>query len=199
MVLWRGKGPRIRCFDPRKDVNIPTPNIHFPRTPYAPSLTAPPPAAAAPPRSLLLFYAGWNYGVRMELVGIYKDDSEVLVRQSVPPTEYVSRILTAKFCPVCGGFSQWTPRLAEALYYECARHSLPMMLPPWSGLLDWSTFSVRMEPTRANLLGLKAHLKTLDHAKLLAGVRAAKHALTYRLDSYQVWLPPPPPPIADAL
>ena len=52
----------------------------------------------------------------MELVGIYKDDTEVLVRQAVPPEEYVQRILTAKFCPVCGGFSQWTPRLAEALY-----------------------------------------------------------------------------------
>lgn len=182
----RGKGPRIRCFDPRKDVNIPTPNIHFPRTPYAPALTAPPLPSAASPRSLLLFYAGWNYGVRMELVGIYKDDAEVHVRQAVPPDEYVRRILSAKFCPVCGGFSQWTPRLAEALYYECVPIILsPMMLPPWSQLLDWSQFSVRMEPTRANLLGLKAHLKTLDHAKLLAGVRAAKHALTYRLDKYE--------------
>ena len=55
-----------------------------------------------------MFYAGWNYGVRMELVGLYKDDSEVLVRQSVPPDEYITRILSAKFCPVCGGFSQWT-------------------------------------------------------------------------------------------
>ena len=36
----------------------------------------------------------------------------------MPPDEYITRILTAKFCPVCGGFSQWTPRLAEALYYE---------------------------------------------------------------------------------
>ena len=54
-----------------------------------------------------------------------------------------------------------------------------MMLPPWSGVLDWSTFAVRMEPTAANLKNLKAHLKTLDHAKMLRGVRQAKHALTY--------------------
>ena len=126
-------GPKIRCFDDRKDVNIPTPNIHFPRTPYAPALTAPPASQLAPARSLLMFYAGWNYGVRMELVGIYKDDPEVLVRQSVPPDEYVQRILSAKFCPVCGGFSQWTPRLAEALYYECVPIILsPMMCAPRS-------------------------------------------------------------------
>ena len=50
--------------------------------------------------------------------------------QSVPPQEYIQHILEAKFCPVCGGFSQWTPRLAEALYYECVPIILsPMMLP----------------------------------------------------------------------
>ena len=47
-----------------------------------------------------MFYAGWNYGVRMELVGIYKQDTEVLVRQSVPPEDYIKNILKAKFCPV---------------------------------------------------------------------------------------------------
>ena len=51
-------------------------------------------------------------------------------------------------------------------------------------MLDWSKFAVRMEPTRDNLLRLKEHLKTLDHAAMLRGVRAAKHALTYRLDGY---------------
>ena len=58
------------------------------------------------------------------------------------------------------------------------------MLPPWSGLLDWSRFSVRLEPTKANLRRLGAHLGALDHTRLLAGVRAAKHALTYHLDGY---------------
>ena len=68
----RGKGPKIRCFDKSKDVNIPTPNIHFPRTPYAPPLTALP--STAPERPLLLFYAGWNYGTRMQLVELYSSD-----------------------------------------------------------------------------------------------------------------------------
>ena len=49
----RGRGPRIRCFDEAKDINIPTPNIHFPRTPYAPTL--PPASTHGQPRPLLLF------------------------------------------------------------------------------------------------------------------------------------------------
>ena len=106
----RGKGPRIRCFDDSKDVNIPTPNIHFPRTPYAPPLaTLPAPGTAlGSGRPLLLFYAGWNYAVRMQLVELYKDDPspQIYVRRSVPPDEYVAKIRQAKFCPVCGGFSQ---------------------------------------------------------------------------------------------
>ena len=132
-----------------------------------------------------MFYAGWNYDVRMKLVRMYRRDSEVHVRKEVPPSEYVDRMLTAKFCPVCGGFSQWTPRLAEAIYYECVPVILsPHMLPPWSGLLDWSTFAVRLDPTAATLKGLKAHLASLDHASLFRNVRAAKHALTYQLDGY---------------
>ena len=132
-----------------------------------------------------MFYAGWNYDVRMKLVRMYGRDSEVHVRQEVPPSEYVDRMLSAKFCPVCGGFSQWTPRLAEAIYYECVPVILsPHMLPPWSEILDWSTFAVRLDPTAATLKGLKAHLASLDHASLFRNVRAAKHALTYQLDGY---------------
>ena len=48
------KGPPLACFDAAKDIGIPTPNIHFPRTPYAAQLPLVPPSA----RPLLLFYAG---------------------------------------------------------------------------------------------------------------------------------------------
>ena len=179
----RGHGPKIRCFDPSKDVNIPTPNIHFPRTPYAPKLHALP--SPPPSRDLLLFYAGWNYDVRMKLVALYQNDAEVYVRRKVEPDEYVRRMLSARFCPVCGGFSQWTPRLAEALYYECVPVILsPSNLPPFGTVLDWSAFSVRLDPTSTNLARLKGTIKGLDHALLLRGVRAAKAALTYRLDGY---------------
>jgi len=41
-----------------QDIGIPTPNIHFPRTPYAPALPAVPPTDERPN---LLFYAGGGY------------------------------------------------------------------------------------------------------------------------------------------
>ena len=44
----------------------------------------------------------------MQLVELYKDDPspQIYVRSSVPADEYVTKIRQAKFCPVCGGFSQ---------------------------------------------------------------------------------------------
>ena len=49
------------------------------------------------------------------LVNLLSKDADpaVLVRRSVPPADYPGRMLSARFCPICGGFSQWTPRLAE--------------------------------------------------------------------------------------
>jgi len=174
----RGKGMHIRCFDAAKDVNIPTPNIHFPRTPYA----SPLPVVAPTARPLLLFYAGWNYDTRMELVKRFKDDGDMLVREKVPPAEYTKHMLEAKFCPICGGFSQWTPRLAEALYHECVPIIMSQhMLPPFAHLLDWTQFSARLAPR--DLPSLKTFVRGLDHAKLLAGVRRAKATLSYHLSS----------------
>ena len=130
-----GEGPPIACYDARKDIGIPTPNIHFPRTPFAPSL---PEMAggvnsssgggggggdgvavggvggvgvhggsvSSDERPLLLFYAGWSYGCRMTLVRLYRDDPELLVRRSVKVAEYKLQMQRAKFCPICGGYSQ---------------------------------------------------------------------------------------------
>jgi len=99
----RGAGPLIQCFDERKDINIPTPNIHFPRTPFA--LPLPDVVYGEQPRPLLLFYAGWNYGVRMNLVRMYESDPDidVVVRRRVSKAEYLDNMQRARFCPVCGG------------------------------------------------------------------------------------------------
>lgn len=122
----------------------------------------------------------------MQLVRLYSADTEVVVRRRVTRLEYQQHMVQARYCPVCGGFSQWTPRLAEALHYECVPVILsPNMREPWSNLLDWSTFSVRMSPTTANLRGLKLYLMGLDYEKLARGVRAAKAALRYHLDAYR--------------
>ncbi|EOD15787.1 hypothetical protein EMIHUDRAFT_119255 [Emiliania huxleyi CCMP1516] len=189
-----GLAPPISCYDARKDVGIPTPNIHFPRTPYAGPLLARTAAAAtarvrsAPSRKLLMFYAGWNYGERMALVKTYRNDSDprVLVRSSVPSREYAANMLDARFCPVCGGYSQWTPRLAEALHYGCVPVILSVHLePPWSELLDWSTFSLRVHPSQIRSLKqtlLRAEQE--NYEALHRGVLRARAALEYHLDEY---------------
>ena len=191
----RGLAPPLPCWDARKDVSIPTPNIHFPRTPFASPLLANSSAAAAElvrrsatrpgSRPLLMFYAGWNYGERMALVKAYQDDPDpaVLVRRAVAPDVYRAKMLQARFCPVCGGFSQWTPRLAETLHFGCVPVILsPHMEPPFSSLLDWSTFSVRHDPKQ--MRSLKKTLLALDHAALQRGVLRARSALEYHLDGY---------------
>ena len=55
------------------------------------------------------------------------------------------------------------------------------MEPPFSHLLDWTTFSARLAPR--DLPSLKTFVKSLDHATLLAGVRRATATLTYELDA----------------
>ena len=59
----RGVSPRppIPCYDAAKDIVVPTPNVHFPRTPFAPALEL---GEQGAERQLLMFYAGWNYGER---------------------------------------------------------------------------------------------------------------------------------------
>ena len=110
-------------------------------------------------------------------------DPQVFVRRAVPAEEYPARMMSARFCPVCGGFSQWTPRLIEALYYECVPIILSdAMLPAFSDLLDWSTFSARLPSSQIHRL--KPFARKLDHARLLQGVRRARDALFYRLGAY---------------
>ena len=57
------------------------------------------------------------------------------------------------------------------------------LLPAFSELLDWSTFSARLPARRVG--DLKTFAASLDHAALAAGVRAARGALMYRLDGYR--------------
>lgn len=92
--------------------------------------------------------------------------------------------MRARFCPICGGFSQWTPRLVEALYYECVPVILSdALLPPFSRILDWTKFSARLPANQ--LHRLKPFVKSLDYPSLIASVRRARAALMYNLGVYR--------------
>ena len=53
---------------------------------------------------------------------------------------------------------------------------------PFSAILDWSTFSVRLK--EAQLPALKTIVQGLDHAKLLRGLKLARSAIEYHVGQY---------------
>lgn len=134
--------PPLPCFENRKDISIPTPNLHWPRVAYAPPLSERRPRRRRPYR-WLLFHAGTNKfsNCRKQLLRWHSDDQDSLVRAQLNASDYVRGMKDAKFCPICGGFAPFTPRLAEALHFEC----VPILvrefwLPPFAELLNYSSF-----------------------------------------------------------
>ena len=177
----RGEGPPLRCYDNTRDVNIPTPTVHS--HPWSHQLEKY--GVPTPNKHYLMFYAGWNYGTRMALVKQYRDDpdQDVFVRKRVSAVDYVRSIKHSRYCPICGGFSQWTPRLTEAIHYGC----VPVILSdewelPFSDILNWSLFSVRVPASEVSTL--KSRLRSLDYQSLYTNVMKVRSAFVYHLHAY---------------
>lgn len=177
----RGVGPRIRCYDRDRDVNIPTPNIHT----YPTKSTYEFASSYASPvsKTLLLFYAGWNYDTRIKLVTHFQYDTDVIVRKSLPPAKYESHMSRAKFCPVCGGFSQWTPRLMEAIYFGC----IPIVLSdewelPFSDVVNWNKFSIRVP--RAKYKDIKEIASHAPYDELFRNLMLVRPIFRYHLHAF---------------
>ena len=169
-LSWGGKfnGPYpspllLPCYDKVKDVNVPTPNV------YVPALLSPASAAVHRERSRLVFAAAHpaDSACRFRLIQSLRplNGDEMRVNVSVPHEEYVLEMRNAKFCPVCGGNAPWTPRLAEAVAHGC----VPVLLedrwePPFSSLLDYSTFSLRVP--MAEMPGLLDRLRAVSAPSL---------------------------------
>jgi hypothetical protein len=113
-------------------------------------------------------------------------DPSVLVVRSLNRSEYYRAMEVARFCPICGGFAPWTPRISELLHFECVPVFLKdAWLPPFATLLDWSKFSVSYSGWTLRTLraGLKSFVSGLDYNTLREGVRRARSAMEYRLGS----------------
>ena len=188
-VGMREPAPPLPCFEAHKDISIPTPNLHWPRVPHAHS---PPRVAARRRRSAhvsgrkyLLFHAGLNKfsRCRYHLVRLFSADSSSLVRPALNRTAYAQGMLNARFCPICGGYAPFTPRLVEALSAECVPVFVrEYWLPPWADILNYSAFSlsVRLD----DLPSLRQIALAADHAALVRAGRRARHAFEFHLDRY---------------
>lgn len=191
---WRlSKAPDISCFHDHKDISIPTPR----------SVRPPPTDAeeAAPARTLLAYYAGGGLFKDTRIMGnpapqpglregrrlLHKHWGNlsrhpgIVVVSSAPKAAYDAGLRRAKFCPVMGGYAPWSPRLGEAIFAGCVPVLFSSWLPPFSRVLDWQLFSLRVGSLH-DIADLPRLLAAADHAKLQKGSQAARHALWYRLE-----------------
>lgn len=101
-------------------------------------------------RPILAFFAGNMHGtVRPKLIKHWRDkDEDMRIYRRIPKRilevmSYPDHMKSSKYCICPKGFEVNSPRIVEAIYYEC----VPVIIsdnfvPPLNEVLDWSGFSV---------------------------------------------------------
>ena len=179
-----GPAPDLPCFDSAKDISIPPPIMLHPPP------TDPPPHHAAR-RNLTLFFSGAGLlgkGKREGRWLLHKTwgdrwDPQMVVLRASTREQMLRGMRHARFCPVFGGNSPWTTRLVEAIWNGCVPVIISTWLPPFSRVLRWEQFSVRLN-SLAEIPRLKAILQTHDHERLAANLRLVPSTLWYRRGDY---------------
>lgn len=128
-----------------KDVSLPETSIRNPRRPYR-DLGGKPVSQ----RSILAFFAGNMHGrVRPILLQYWEgkdDDMKIygpLPSRVAKKMSYAQHMKSSKFCICPMGYEVNSPRIVEAIDYEC----VPVIIadnfvPPFDEVLDWSAFSL---------------------------------------------------------
>ncbi|XP_051223232.1 probable glycosyltransferase At3g07620 isoform X2 [Lolium perenne] len=129
-----------------RDVSLPETFVRSPRKPLGGIGGKP-----ASKRSILAFFAGQMHGrVRPILLRHWggKDDADMRIYSRLPRRitrrmNYVQHMKSTKYCICPMGYEVNSPRIVEAIYYEC----VPVIIAdnfvlPFDDVLDWSTFSV---------------------------------------------------------
>ena len=152
-----GMGPDIPCFVPEKDISIPPSSQRRP-----PAMVTIDPAK----RDLLAVFIGagqmqasLTHGSKRAgraLMHSYWDKRDPAIRthKHLPKDMFIAELRRSKFCPIFGGNSPWSTRLVEAIVNGCVPVIFSSWLPPFSRLLRWEDFSVRISN-----LTLVPHLK----------------------------------------
>lgn len=171
-------------FTPGRDVSLPETTIRTPRRPlrYVGGL----PVSR---RGILAFFAGNVHGrVRPVLLKHWGDgrDDDMRVYGPLPARvsrrmSYIQHMKNSRFCLCPMGYEVNSPRIVEALYYEC----VPVIIAdnfvlPLSDVLDWSAFAV-----------VVAEKDVPDLKKILQGITlrnyVAMHGCVKRLQRHFLW------------
>ncbi|KAF0906700.1 hypothetical protein E2562_012526 [Oryza meyeriana var. granulata] len=171
-------------FTPGRDVSLPETTIRTPRRPlrYIGGL----PVSR---RRILAFFAGNVHGrVRPVLLEHWGDgrDEDMRVYGPLPARvsrrmSYIQHMKNSRFCLCPMGYEVNSPRIVEALYYEC----VPVIIAdnfvlPLSDVLDWSAFAV-----------IVAEKDIPDLKKILQGISLRKyvamHGCVKRLQRHFLW------------
>ncbi|PSS11547.1 Glycosyltransferase [Actinidia chinensis var. chinensis] len=133
-------------------------------------------------RPILSFFAGNMHGrVRPTLLKYWGDKDEdmriygPLPKRASRRMSYVEHMKSSKYCICPMGYEVNSPRIVEAIYYEC----VPVIIadnfvPPLNEVLDWSAFSVIVDekdiPKLKEILlaiPLRRYLKMQTNVKML--------------------------------
>ncbi|KAL5861661.1 hypothetical protein ACOSQ4_002957 [Xanthoceras sorbifolium] len=144
------KSIRVLCnanksegFNPSKDVTLPEINL------LTGKLTQLLGGLSPSGRPILAFFAGGEHGyIRSLLFKHWKNkDRDVQVHEYLPAgVSYKSMMGQSRFCLCPSGYEVASPRIVEAIYAGC----VPVIIkdgyvPPFSDVLNWKTFSVKVE------------------------------------------------------
>ncbi|KAK9668003.1 hypothetical protein RND81_13G028100 [Saponaria officinalis] len=187
-------------FKPEKDISFPETSIRTPKRPHR-NIGG---GLRVSQRPFLAFFAGNMHGrVRpMLLKHWHNKDEKMRIYGPLPRTKmpYIQHMKSSKFCICPMGFEVNSPRIVEAIYYEC----VPVIIadhfvPPLDAVLDWTAFSVVVAendiPKLKEILEaipLRRYLVMLGNLKMLQrhflwNFRPVKYDL-FHMVLHSIWL-----------
>ncbi|KAL9242776.1 hypothetical protein vseg_016742 [Gypsophila vaccaria] len=190
-------------FKAGKDISFPETTIKTPRKPHR-NIGG---GLRVSQRPILAFFAGGMHGrVRPLLLKHWHNKDEKmriygpLPRSVSTKMSYIQHMKSSKFCICPMGYEVNSPRIVEAIYYEC----IPVIIadhfvPPMDDVLDWSAFSVIVAendiPRLKEILEaipLRRYLAMLGNLKMLQrhflwNFRPVKYDL-FHMILHSIWL-----------
>ncbi|KAJ6355503.1 hypothetical protein OIU77_005986 [Salix suchowensis] len=180
-----------------RDVSLPETYVRSARNPLR-DLGGKPPSQ----RNILAFYAGNMHGyLRPILLKYWKDkDPDMEIFGPMPPgvaskMNYIHHMKRSKYCICPKGYEVNSPRVVEAIFYEC----VPVIIsdnfvPPFFEVLDWGAFSVVLaEKDIPNLKEILLSIPKEKYLQMQLGVRKAQrhflwHASPVKYDLFYMTL-----------